>query len=693
MINGHDGYDATRPRGRYGPETSTSGNRLGGSSQPRHHGGSDNGLDDDDDYYGTGDNNAGGDNDYQVGEYGDLEIGETLGLKTVLLAGRDDSFAAYSAYLQQVITGGYLIETRVQTDTKVVVVMPACKLTARAKTDELTSGGKETFELRVVAGAELVTACRNPISKCTESVVCTCPEFRLALTRAQIVAGPGAASSNPRLEANCVHTMIFRANYAPVHFPSSQCGTPATTTGTADELAHRISMGRIQPGDIVDDVTEFQGKASVTQVFSVVDARAIDHLTAMSMPTVAIVTSTPRFKAGSNATEYVLECRSKICGKRASATLPKAAAGVVTPGGPQVNLLAAQDGGNVCRHIKKVYDSATRENGITLVDNRSASAQSAGKESEFDEGSGLYTHHQNSFFWKNRPKNMPAEHHCLLSVQDIRDFIKDPRLNLPKTVSNLTNALEHYKSVSFSYAGQNAPSVYPGDNEGVKITLTSNGVFVGPKLIVKCGNVCTEEGCTGQIGDPVPEQGVPDSTVVLYSLVGAFACKTFARQCGSCNTWYKFTGHGTGMLRQTKQTAFSLDLFLEHTERTRASFGSQTFTQFGNTVSRAYAWSGLVPDGLVPDAFDRVPDTVHKFGQTSLFIEFWLTVCSASQFHYPTAVPCPAHGVAVMNLLLMVQRWVHQTDSCLVPVVFTHPPDPVMSLTKNSVVAGSTGRF
>ena len=295
-----------------------------------------------------------------------------------------------------------------------------------------------------------------------------------------------------------------------------------------------------------------------------------------------------------------------------------------------------------------MYDSATaRGGGITLIDSRSASARSAGNagNSEFDEESGLYTLHEASFFWLNRPKNMSAEYHRPLTVQELRDFVLDPRLNLPTSVAHLTSILEYYKSISVTLAGPNhaAPSVYPSDNaEGtsVKITLGSQGVFEGPDLEVKCGDVCTaEDGCTGHIGDLVLEPGIADGTVIVYSLVGAFACKAYARQCASCKTWYKFTGHGTGMLRLTKQTAFSLDLFLEHTERTRSSLGSQTFTQFGNSVSRAYAWSGLVPD-----AFERVPGTIHKFGQTSAFIDFWLTVCSASQFHYPTAVPCPAHG-------------------------------------------------
>ena len=240
---------------------------------------------------------------------------------------------------------------------------------------------------------------------------------------------------------------------------------------------------------------------------------------------------------------------------------------------------------------------------------------------------------------------MSAEYHRPLTVQELRDFVLDPRLNLPTSVAHLTSILEYYKSISVTLAGPNhaAPSVYPSDNaEGtsVKISLGSKGVFEGPDLEVKCGDVCTaEDGCTGHIGDLVLQPGIADGTVIVYSLVGAFACKAYARQCASCKTWYKFTGHGTGMLRLTKQTAFSLDLFLEHTERTRSSLGSQTFTQFGNSVSRAYAWSGLVPD-----AFERVPGTIHKFGQTSAFIDFWLTVCSASQFHYPTAVPCPAHG-------------------------------------------------
>ena len=266
------------------------------------------------------------------------------------------------------MAGGYAIETRVQTDVKVVVVMPACKLDA--KLDELAIGGHQMFELHVIAGAETVTACRNPISKCTETVICTCPDFRLALTRAEIAAGPTATFS-PSLEAKCVHTLTFCSEYAPVHFPtesSANDGTPAFATSTTDELAHRIITGRISPGDTVDEVTEFKGKHSVTQFFSVVDDAAFDHLTGTPMPTVAIVTGTPRLKAGSSDTEYVLECRSQICGKRASATLdkpsdeaPATAAG--TPGEPNVSILTAQDGSKVCRHIRKVYDSATARGG------------------------------------------------------------------------------------------------------------------------------------------------------------------------------------------------------------------------------------------------------------------------------------------------------------------------------------------
>ena len=108
------------------------------------------------------------------------------------------------------------------------------------------------------------------------------------------------------------------------------------------------------------------------------------------------------------------------------------------------------------------------------------------------------------------------------------------------------------------------------------------------------------------------------------------------------------------MVRITGPTAFALDLYLEHTQRVRASFGSITFRHTAASFSRLYA--GAHGGYVVPvpadsssehllGAFDQPPSIVHEFGQIDLFIDFWLTTSSLCQFHFPTILPCPAHGV------------------------------------------------
>ena len=584
MLGGHDvtsppalGFRAAAGAGSQAPEL-VRGQGPGDAVSRCYDGeGYDSGNNDGDDHGGGG--HARGlqhdddDDDDDDGDTEMFEVGGVIRLKQLLAFAGDDHGSASSLYRQQLNAGGLDIQTRLNTADKVVVALPAYQVVRCTKADgpnssqsNVTTDGQ--FVLKLVPGVETVILTRHPISKKWTDSMCTCKEFYHSLTRSHVSIVPPVAADGSggeaELKPGCCHTALVVTEREAGFFASVAQPTTAEHSPPAkqpDELQARIIKGRSsQP------VVEFKGKRSPVQYFTVRD-EGLDKLTGMGLPSVGIVTSTPRQKPGApmGATEFMLDCRSQLCHKRASAIIDPAAerpsgdgdAGAVE----QDERFEVQSGSTLCRHISRVVEAQAAKL-IKLVDGR-AHAGSGGvsgtgpSNPEFDEDSGCYTLHEPSFYWKNlwsgdgRP----------LTLAEVVNYSKDPRLNLPTQVLNLTRTLEYYKSRAISLNGDDAPSVYAhvagdtqsspstGSRSGINFQLTDKGFYAGPDLKPDCGSICSKDGCGGVLGDMAQDfVDVPGGTLTLYSLVGAFACKVFACQCTECNTLYRFTGHGAGIV-------------------------------------------------------------------------------------------------------------------------------------------------
>lgn len=596
-----------------------------------------------------------------------IEFGEIRGMPTFVVAGRDNRAVAFGIYVDAVTVGGYQVQTRVKGDLQTVVAMPP--YSAR-------SGGElesSRFAIRVGPGVELVSETLNPISGQRDAIECTCKEFRFALIAA------GAESEGQYDDSCCFHTQFYASKYCPLVARIAAQPSGTALTGLS-ELEQRIIAG-FQYADAAQSVIEYIAAPSSVQFFTVFPSNASrDVLTLSKRPPGGIVTVTSGTRASDTTQpEHKLRCRSKLCNRRCAASLPAAiAAGDAGDQPGEEPRFRTEPGEKLCTHLQEVYQSILSRS-VALRDLSSLHptlAESAAQALQSETDTGMYKEHEHSYYWRHRPTGSTDDGNSRpVTFADIKAYSESGHRILPEPVSHLSRLLNVYKARATDISEVCAShgedhqlpderdcSIYLEDSCSTAvphIKLTTSGLLQGPDLFPQSGR-CISVGpsgaqCQGVLGELVidKDSGAPTGLATLYSLVGAFQCSLYKRWCPECGVWMRFTGHGSGMVRETAQTVFSLDLFFEYTERLRTALGSGTFSHFSDSVTRLYTGiQGHPPpsestdvDGDVNIFTREVPAMVHSFGQTDTFVNWWFTVVSASRIDYPTILPCVKHGI------------------------------------------------